>query len=226
MPKNLFVPRKNDKNAHPGYQQDMRDVEIWARQPIQQLIAGSGVTLSPTNGLATDAKGNGPNAVTISASSGVIYHLACFIDVVSPVPTAIAQEIFQGLDLTATDNNTIELVFGPVQGFGPGPTYTVLQDVGYEFFPTIPVGGTLTLESSAISVMDATCANQLVLGAGPSPQFVGPGGNPIIGWTVSSSVGAQLALGAPQISNLVTTTSATNTYWINVNLSMSSSGLH
>jgi hypothetical protein len=46
----------------------MRKIETWARQPIQQLVAGSGVTLS--NETATDSKGNGPFPITISASGG------------------------------------------------------------------------------------------------------------------------------------------------------------
>lgn len=70
MAKTLFIPGKNYSGAHDGYRKDMQELEIWARQPIQQLIAGSGITLNPASGLATDSKGNGPNAITISASGG------------------------------------------------------------------------------------------------------------------------------------------------------------
>lgn len=66
--RNLLIPNKTKRD--PAYQTDMQELEIWARQPIQQLIAGSGVTLSPASGEATDAKGNGPFPITISASGG------------------------------------------------------------------------------------------------------------------------------------------------------------
>ena len=60
-PKRLFVPRKTDPNAHqPGYGQDMRAIEAF--NPINKLVAGSGVTLTPSNG-------EGPQ-VEIAASGG------------------------------------------------------------------------------------------------------------------------------------------------------------
>lgn len=68
--RSLLIPGKNYKAAHDGYRKDMQSLEIWARQPIQQLIAGSGITLSPASGLATDAKGRGPNPITITATGG------------------------------------------------------------------------------------------------------------------------------------------------------------
>ncbi len=66
--RSLIIPGKNALGS--DYLKDMQTLEIWGRQPIQQLIAGSGITLSPSSGLATDAKGRGPNPVTISSSGG------------------------------------------------------------------------------------------------------------------------------------------------------------
>lgn len=68
--RNLLIPGKSLPDAHDGYQKDAQTIEIWARQPIQQLIAGSNITLSPASGLATDSKGNGPQPITISATGG------------------------------------------------------------------------------------------------------------------------------------------------------------
>ena len=67
--RSLIIPNKYNFSPQ-RYKDDMRSLEMWARQPIQQLVAGSGVTLSPASGLATDSKGNGPNPITISASGG------------------------------------------------------------------------------------------------------------------------------------------------------------
>jgi hypothetical protein len=68
--KQLLIPRKTAAKAHPGYKEDMQQLEVWARQPIQQLVAGSNITLTPANGLATDSKGNGPQPITIAATGG------------------------------------------------------------------------------------------------------------------------------------------------------------
>jgi len=67
---NKAAGRPAEPVMYQQYGDDCRTAEIWARQPIQQLIAGSGVTLSPASGLATDSEGNGPNPITISASGG------------------------------------------------------------------------------------------------------------------------------------------------------------
>ncbi len=70
-PKKLFIPGKTDTNAHqPGYGQDMRELEIF--NPINKLIAGSGVTLNPTDG-------SGPQ-VEISASGGGGNNPSAFAD--------------------------------------------------------------------------------------------------------------------------------------------------
>lgn len=58
--KRLFIPRKTAADAHNGYGTDMRAIENF--NPINKLIAGSGVTLLP-------ADGTGPE-VEISASGG------------------------------------------------------------------------------------------------------------------------------------------------------------
>lgn len=63
IPKRLFIPRKESDTAgdhKTDYSTDMRAIENF--NPINQLVAGSGVTLSPTNG-------EGPQ-VTVSASGG------------------------------------------------------------------------------------------------------------------------------------------------------------
>ncbi len=80
MPKNLLIPGKYGFTPD-RYKTDMQTLEMWARQPIQQLIAGSGITLSPANGLATDKNGNGPNPITISASGGGGTAPAAFADI-------------------------------------------------------------------------------------------------------------------------------------------------
>lgn len=58
-PKRLFIPGKHDPSAHKLYSTDMQIIERF--NPINRLIAGSGVTLSPSNG-------TGPE-VTVSAPS-------------------------------------------------------------------------------------------------------------------------------------------------------------
>lgn len=58
--KKLFIPGKTAPPAHQGYKEDMQTLEIF--NPINKLIAGSGVTLNPTDG-------TGPQ-VEISASGG------------------------------------------------------------------------------------------------------------------------------------------------------------
>lgn len=68
MPSNLLIPGKNALGS--SYLRDSQTIEQWARQPIQQLKAGSGITLSPASGLATDKNGNGPNPITISSTGG------------------------------------------------------------------------------------------------------------------------------------------------------------
>lgn len=73
--KNLIISHKADGRPEDpvpfkDYGDDMRFLEIWAKQPIQQLVAGSNITLTPSSGVATDAKGNGPNPITIAASGG------------------------------------------------------------------------------------------------------------------------------------------------------------
>ena len=60
--KTLLIPNKNALSPA-GYLRDMQTLEMWARQPIQQLIAGSGITLSPTSG-------KGPGPITISSTGG------------------------------------------------------------------------------------------------------------------------------------------------------------
>jgi hypothetical protein len=78
--RNLFIPGKAKKPAnkaakpgpsvpHDTYQKDMQTLEMWARQPIQQLVAGSGITLTPSSGLASNTTG-GPNPITIAATGG------------------------------------------------------------------------------------------------------------------------------------------------------------
>jgi hypothetical protein len=78
--RNLFIPGKAKKPAnkaakpgpsvpHETYQKDMQTLETWAKQPIQQLIAGSGITLTPSSGLASNTTG-GPNPITIAATGG------------------------------------------------------------------------------------------------------------------------------------------------------------
>lgn len=65
----LIFPRKNKTDVD-SMRTNWQTAEIWARQPIQQLVAGSNITLTPSSGLATDAKGNGPFPITIAASGG------------------------------------------------------------------------------------------------------------------------------------------------------------
>lgn len=84
MPTNLILPGKNALGS--TYLRDTQTLEQWARQPIQQLIAGSGVTLSPSNGLATHSDGTGPHPITISASGG------------GGGPTSTLMNIFTGPD--------------------------------------------------------------------------------------------------------------------------------
>lgn len=59
-PKRLFIPNKNAPDAHHQYGQDMRAIEIF--NPINKLVAGSGITLTP-------ADGSGPQ-VEIASSGG------------------------------------------------------------------------------------------------------------------------------------------------------------
>lgn len=59
--KNLFIPRK-DKGS-PDYGTDMRAIERWCNSiPITELVAGSNITLTPSNGQGS--------TVEISASGG------------------------------------------------------------------------------------------------------------------------------------------------------------
>jgi hypothetical protein len=61
----LIIPGKNSTGAHPGYATDSRTIEQWANEGIvRKLIAGSGVTLSPSDGIDM---GQG---VEVSASGG------------------------------------------------------------------------------------------------------------------------------------------------------------
>jgi hypothetical protein len=61
--KQLIVPHKTMRRVdQPNYGQDMRQIEQWAEKVVMQLKAGSGITLSPSNGLG--------QTVTISASGG------------------------------------------------------------------------------------------------------------------------------------------------------------
>jgi hypothetical protein len=80
-PKKLFIPRKNTKPKDKDLNQNDADInwraiENWANDlnPILQLIAGSGITLNPTDGLgptvtiSSTGGGGTPSSVTLQAS--------------------------------------------------------------------------------------------------------------------------------------------------------------
>jgi hypothetical protein len=109
--KNLIMSHKSDaKPEDPvtfrSYGDDMRFLEIWAKQPIQQLIAGSNITLTPTSGRATDAEGNGPNPITISASSGS----GGYASLTGPGQTVTPGELTQEGQFVIQNNTTPQLV--------------------------------------------------------------------------------------------------------------------
>jgi hypothetical protein len=63
--RNLFIPRKatTGKVGQPDYGTDMRAIEKWANSiPITELVAGSNITLTPSNGQGS--------TVEIAASGG------------------------------------------------------------------------------------------------------------------------------------------------------------
>ena len=72
--KNLLIPHKGKVKGQTLTPEEIDDnnraIEVWSRQPIIQLVAGSGITLTPSSGLATDSNGNGPHSITIAASGG------------------------------------------------------------------------------------------------------------------------------------------------------------
>lgn len=62
--KKLIVPKKQMPKAHAGYSDDMRTIEQWANDQVNgvsQLIAGTNITLDPTNG---------EGVVTINSTGG------------------------------------------------------------------------------------------------------------------------------------------------------------
>lgn len=87
----LIIPGKNSHGAHPGYDTDMRAIEIWANaQPkggVQQLIAGTNITLSPPDGegiVTINSTGGGggggtPALVTLIAEADDLLFPATFM---------------------------------------------------------------------------------------------------------------------------------------------------
>ncbi len=139
----LLIPGKNATGA--SYKRDMQTLEAWARQPIQQLIAGSGITLSPSSGLATDSKGNGPNPITISSSGGGSSLTYCVFELVTAGdPTFWAN----GFQLPTSPQDYSGLFFGGTNGTNTSQLFA--NSSGSSIFYT--VGSSMVLKASGVNL--------------------------------------------------------------------------
>lgn len=246
MPRNLIIPSKYGFSPE-RYKTDMQTLEQWARQPIQRLIAGSGITLSPASGLATDANGNGPNPITISASGGGgITHLTSqFLGITNPTgPTTDIETFETGFQCQCASppflNGGYTTEFIPSNGaiamsIAIGPVLAVHNvSLGVNVVVFQLLEGTTTYSSGSIDlieyqmyIVNAALTQQLYI-AGPNsgPTFNLPSGLnlPVTDWATFDTVGAELSLGSDQTTHLVQSTSTTDPYWINIILTIQGSG--
>lgn len=214
MATNLLIPGKNALGA--SYQKDMQTLEIFARQPIQQLIAGVGIVLDPASGLATDSSGNGPHPVTISAET-TLYHVVMGYEL-----TTIPGLGFTGwggeCSVAGTDAAVVQFTLGPIKG-------SVLVEATNVNINPSPTGASpsATLVGGTIYVSDATQTNTLLLqNAGASlPVF----GGTYTGWVQSHADGSDLMLGTPQNTHLIESASGSIPYWLNALFSLTVNGL-
>jgi hypothetical protein len=191
----LLIPRKTqDPVAQPDYGIDMRAIEQWSKKVVMQLVAGSGVTLSPSSGLgptvtvSASASGGGclSPCVVVSAFSG---------DVASSPPSGAAtidtyavvtgDRILLTEQTNAQDNgvwiaNTAGTWTRPAD-FAHGATIKdgTIVPVGYTQGST--VYGTLWLLQQD-TVVDTTNPTSLIALAGvssflPALPFLGGGGS-------------------------------------------------
>jgi hypothetical protein len=104
--KQLLIPGKTQRPvSQPAYENDMRAIETWAQHVIVQLVAGSGITLSPTSGqgpvVTISSSGGGGGITDITSNSGLI-------DVVNPTGpvTDLSVHGFPFLQYGDAHNNT------------------------------------------------------------------------------------------------------------------------
>lgn len=173
--RNLFIPGKATREAHNGYQKDMQTLEVWSRQPIQQLVAGSGITLTPASGLATDSKGNGPFAVTIAAAGGGGVTL-----ITSPKAS---------ITITNPGGPTVSIDVAALPFLNSGNYSDAHQNVGHgtQVFNAVPTG-----------------TDNTAIGFNALAALTTGNNNTAVGWNALSSlvsVGANTAVGARALLN-------------------------
>lgn len=202
--RSLFLPgkgagRPQDYVTYETYAADMRRLEIWARQPIQQLIAGSGVTLVPASGLATDAKGNGPNGITISSTGGgtVFYASLTGPGETNPAGTLVqtGDFVIQNKNLTVNGANFTNSITGGVNNLG------ALTNI---LFSASPFGGPISQQARFI----------VTSGAGSSLPTVDPcvfgcmgdgvSGGPIVQFLFTSTVPPTVIVSNPTFAFVTT----------------------
>jgi hypothetical protein len=203
---NLLIPGKNTDRAHQGYTKDMQTVEIWSRQPIQQLVAGSGITLSPASGLATDSKGNGPNPITITATGG---GGGGYASLTGPGQTVTPGDLTQAGGFTVNDTAGDGINFTSTGGAASltssSGNVTVGSGTGLS---ALQGSGTVTVENLGTSAaLSAPAAGGMTM-VGGSPgsgevQVTGAGGNQVVitggsaGNEITLNSGGQMSLIVP-----------------------------
>lgn len=122
--KKLFVPGKNDPDAHKQYGKDMRVLEIF--NPINKLVAGSGVTLTP-------ADGTGPQVEIAASGGGGGAAAAMFYLGAGPDTSAFPVPISPGMSTAAYPGTFFDNFWplftnnsGGVQQFPVGSTWMVI----------------------------------------------------------------------------------------------------
>lgn len=207
--RNLLIPNKTKQGA--DYQTDMQQLEIWARQPIQKLVAGSGITLSPSNGQATDSKGQGPHPITISApgAAGITSVGSPLVSIAVTNPTGPTVDIevagipFLNTANYADANHDVAYGQGASSGGTPGGEDTAIgynalhrahsdfanTGVGYSAGSNITTGLNNTIVG-AESIGPTTGSDNTVVGEGAMISASTAGSNTVVGTAAGNNIAA------------------------------------
>lgn len=214
--KKLFIPNKNMPAFNPNrYGTDMRAIEAY----INNLATGGISEITSVDGSVTITDATGPT-VDLSVVPGSELFSFGWGGIGNYPNLGRAGIPLCNVWVPSSGDSSQTFAFGPFKAESGGQ---VLEQVNQNCFTGLSVGG-VTLQFGLITVSDAAGTNSITISN--SGTALSLFGGSVVGWTVDgTTVGTQLALGSPQTSHLITSTSTTTFYWIFGEFQMAASGL-